>query len=326
MGVYLQTFEAYFVAGSSKVTDRLYANGNQQVKVAINIRKQVDGLDMPLTPEEKESVTIVALSTNVNAPIYAGWSCDKTKNEYDEGLRGEKGGQYAEDNLTYLNNQQKQGEERKSAGPETIYRYLRAAANASEAMEFMAVVTIDGEKFTTNMDPHRQILIVTPYLPYEIKTNELSLKRDDAFNFQYAPWKMVDVDIYYWTLPSSLIIMYQTLVGGKPVLSVGTTAGQTSGSGDRARVCLVLDTRTEKLIVIDILGVSKAPCGTSIVPLVSGNSIIRGLRLSCDSHVESDREEYNKGCVVTIVDNLGCVSKLTVRPFEDFNRIDIYDE
>ncbi|MDE9454535.1 hypothetical protein [Xenorhabdus bovienii] len=39
MGVYLQIFEAYFIAGSSKVTDRLYANGNQQVKVAINIKK-----------------------------------------------------------------------------------------------------------------------------------------------------------------------------------------------------------------------------------------------------------------------------------------------
>ncbi|MBI6549364.1 hypothetical protein [Xenorhabdus lircayensis] len=49
MTVSLFTFKAYFVAGRTKSTDRLYANGNQQVKIAINVVKQIDGKDTPLT-------------------------------------------------------------------------------------------------------------------------------------------------------------------------------------------------------------------------------------------------------------------------------------
>ncbi|WP_340618531.1 hypothetical protein [Xenorhabdus entomophaga] len=116
MTVSLFSFEACFVDGNTKATDKLYANGNHQVRVAIRIIKQVNGVNTPLTDEEKESVTITARSTDTNVPLYPDWSCDKIKNEYDEGLLGDN---KSIDNA--VNSITSEDEDRK----ETIYRYLR---------------------------------------------------------------------------------------------------------------------------------------------------------------------------------------------------------
>ncbi|AOM41491.1 hypothetical protein [Xenorhabdus hominickii] len=83
-------FDVKFFPENSKTTDRLYENGNQQVKVEVTILKLVDGMYKPLTDEEKESVTLIARASNLKpgTSMYPGWACDKTKNDFDEGIRG----------------------------------------------------------------------------------------------------------------------------------------------------------------------------------------------------------------------------------------------
>ncbi|MDE1482707.1 hypothetical protein [Xenorhabdus bovienii] len=323
MAVYLEIFEAYFVAGSSKITDKLYANGNHQVKVVINIRKHVDDSDVPLTPEEKESVTITARSTNVDAPIYSGWSCDKTKNEYDEGLRGEKGSQYAEENLIYLNNQQKQQKGvQEDAESEAIYRYLRSAATPNESMEFMVVITIDGQKLTTNMESYIQTLIVVPRSPYKIKSNELSLKLDHVYHKQYTKDQSIDVEIYYWTLPLSLRIKDLQIKGGMQVPEgVAVTPDRRP-----IRRCLVLNMSTIKLTVYGAIGLISAPFGDENIPLLYGDVYIRGTKGSWENYGYAPViDDYPVGCIVTIIDNFGCTSQFEIKPTDDVNILQIYD-
>ncbi|MDE9549926.1 hypothetical protein [Xenorhabdus bovienii] len=278
---------------------------------------------MPLTPEEKESVTIIALSTNVDAPIYAGWSCDKTKNEYDEGLRGEKGSQYAEENLTYLNNQQKQQKGvQEDAESEAVYRYLRSAATPNESMEFMVVITIDGQKLTTNMEPYIQTLIVVPRSPYKIKSNELSLKLDHAYHKQYTKDQSIDVEIYYWTLPLSLRIKDLQIKGGMQVPEgVAVTPNRRL-----IRNCLVLNMSTIKLTTYGAIELISAPFGGENIPLLSCDVYIRGTKGSWENYGYAPViEHYPVGCIVTIIDNFGCTSQFEIKPTDDVNILQIYD-
>ncbi|SFN35787.1 hypothetical protein [Xenorhabdus japonica] len=321
MSVYLSTFDAYFVAGATTSTNRLYANGNQQVKVAINIRKQVDGVDTPLTSAEKDSVTITARSSNPSASIYSGWSCDKSKNQYDEGVRGENS--RSMNGVAVLMDTEDQDGQVK-AGVETVYRYLRTSANPNETMEFMAVITINGEKFTTNMDPHVQTLTVTPRTPYKIRSYELVLKREDAYTDEYSKGNYVDVDVYYWTLPSSLAIKNQQINGNANV-SGGALASITGAKVSPIRTGIVLHTSTQNFTVNNSMATSNLPGGSNKVRLISGDSFIRASRGACDNYYYDSTSKYNSGCVVTIIDNFGCVSKFSVRASDDLNILDIYD-
>lgn len=302
MAVSLFSFEACFVDGNTKATDKLYANGNHQVRVAIRIIKQVNGVNTPLTDEEKESVTITARSTDTNVPLYPDWSCDKIKNEYDEGLLGDnKSIDSAVNSIT------SEDEDRK----ENIYRYLRTNTENYKSMEFMAVVTIDGNKYTTNMQKYLNILKVTPHKPYRIYRSELRLESNLIANHEFEEGYYVKVYILCWVLPYSLTIKKQELIGHQDTWLGITVYKRTSDNQIQAGTVLEMDIVKKDCRIEDTMAAAGLPYGDWPIAIINGNQFIRATVGCCDKF-HYTRDEDNLGGHINIIDNFGCLAKFFV--------------
>ncbi|AKT37955.1 hypothetical protein [Chondromyces crocatus] len=134
-------------------SNRFYANGNQQSHVNVSVMKMEDrGTGVPvkvsLSDTERESITVVAFSSNLNqTTLPDGWSVDKTRNQYELGgvtsfAAEERTGGEVE--------AEARGAEARNDVPDVFSRFVRSHRTGTERL--MARMRLDdGRVLTTNM-------------------------------------------------------------------------------------------------------------------------------------------------------------------------------
>lgn len=195
--VNFKVFKIYVNDGGAE-TGNLYANGRHQCKVDIEVTKQVPDAwgnwrDTPLTEAERESLTVTSYSSNIQAQLPLGWSCDKEKNMFDTGLwrRGTGDQVLSVEDLSGVTD----------SGIEIISRYMRVAGNVPiESQRFMARVVVGGKIYTTYFFTGNSYVTILPTRPYSLRVGELRAYSDE--NALRDSW--VDCDVYYWLPPSGL--------------------------------------------------------------------------------------------------------------------------
>ena len=202
---YLKTFEIMLPGGGTS-TEELYSNGRHQCKVEVEVvvmQLRADGssVQVPLTTEQRNSLTITVFSNNANEPLPRGWSCDKDKNIYDVGLR--RAG--AEAVSTDQGTETEAASRWRREAVDVVNRYMRADPSASnEKVRFMATIDVDGVRYTTNYSfgdiSFSSYVIIGSVRPYKLGVHELVQHTDiHAYQDDYC-----DIDVYYWTPPSGL--------------------------------------------------------------------------------------------------------------------------
>ncbi|AZF14537.1 hypothetical protein [Pseudomonas sp. R3-18-08] len=191
----LSHFKVRFADGADS-TDALYANGQHQLEVVVEVLKEVVGrvgnwVNTPLTDSERASVTIVPVPTAHNVSRAVGWSCDTEKNEYEPGLwnrTGEEQAERAPRNIIV------------DPRIEIVSRYMRLEENKYlEPIQFMATIVLDGESVTNSYSEYstdfKSSVFVVPTLPPTLLSTDLQQTVDyDALTVDNA----VDVDVYTW--------------------------------------------------------------------------------------------------------------------------------
>lgn len=188
-----------FLPSGNESTNELYANGRHQCKVSIEILMVQEDVDLtwaetPLTPQERESITVTLFSPDPNQPLPLGWSCDKEKNIYDTGLWSGPTSQ----------KQDKDPQIQKNA--EYVDLYMRFASNvAIEPRRFMAKIVVGDTVYITNLVndevDFRSSITIAPVRPYLLRAAQLRQYHDDIY---FDPRTNTDIDSYHWTPPSGL--------------------------------------------------------------------------------------------------------------------------
>lgn len=195
--IVIRAFEVKLPNGQNW-TNELYANDRHQCQLNILIKKEVEDangnyIETPLTTTERNSATITAYGFPESV-LPRGWSCDKTKNQFDVGLRP-------------LGTEDSAEEPRAEFDPvdssfELIKLYMRAGTSASIGTErLMAKIYVGGKTYTTNGSvggvPFQSYVDIQLTRPYRLEINELSTYVDlDAYSHNH---NKVDIDIYYMT-------------------------------------------------------------------------------------------------------------------------------
>ncbi|ASV36846.1 hypothetical protein CI807_11860 [Pseudomonas sp. NS1(2017)] len=191
--VILKAFDIELPNGQSW-TNELYANGRHQCQLNVLVQKQVENadghfIDTPLTTTERNSATITAYGFP-GAVLPRGWSCDRTKNQFDVGLRP-------------LGTEEPMAEIKPVDNSfELIKLYVRAGTSASMGTErLMAKMVVGGKTYTTNGAgggaPFQSYVDIQLTSPYRLEISELSTYVDvDAYSHGHNG---VDIDIYYMT-------------------------------------------------------------------------------------------------------------------------------
>ncbi|QXH76905.1 hypothetical protein [Pseudomonas salmasensis] len=202
---YLEHFEIMLPNGQA-LTDALYSNGRHQCQVEVEVimmQRRPDGstVQAKLTDAQRNSLTLTRFSLNNNEPLPNGWSCDKEKNIYDLGLRnlgaetGVGQGQNVERETANSKRQNAIGSPK-----EVVNRYLRVdAGTRHERVRFMAVIDVDGVRYTTNYS-HDDISFISYVTigfvpPYRLWVSDL-IQYDDQSAYDDF---FCDIDVYYWT-------------------------------------------------------------------------------------------------------------------------------
>lgn len=335
----LDTFRIGIVGQNESYSNQLYANGNQQLPVFINIQKQVfqnnQWVAVNLSPSEAASLKVVQYSSSTSATLPAGWSMDTTRNQYDQGLRG---------SVSRALTLEDDGETSDAAGApearaagadargswEVFYRYLRAGTTVTPVTDyqFMAYVKLDdGTVYTThstvNGKPYESKITVSPQRPYVIRVGDLTKNQVDAYSSEWQKGDYIDVDMYYWTLPSSLRIMSQTFS------NYGYSGSKLAYAYDKSeselRIGAALRDGVTSLTLGDIGSLPSGVSGSTSVPIINGSGLMRALRYSCGGVKKSS--SYDKQMSWTLTDNLGCVSRfvLQANPSDKGNTLSLLD-
>ncbi|NYZ16080.1 hypothetical protein HL658_26370 [Azospirillum sp. RWY-5-1] len=324
----LDTFRIGIVGQNESYSNQLYANGNQQLPVFINIQKQVfqnnQWVAVNLSSSEAASLRVVQYSSSTSPALPPGWSMDTSRNQYDQGLRGS-----ATRSLALPDAEDGDGEdtapESRSAEMrgswQVFYLYLRAGTTVTPVTDyqFMAYVRLDdGTVYTThstvNSKPYESKITVSPQRPYVIRVDEMldregKPKRDDAYTSEYSKGCYVDVDVYYWPLPSSLRVMSQEFS------NMGWWSNKLAYPYDKTddglRIGAALKDGVTSLTLGDIGSMPSGVSGTTNVPIVNGAGLLRALRYSCTCCSKSN--SYDMLMNWSVTDNLGCVSKFVLK-------------
>ncbi|WP_449220213.1 hypothetical protein [Tistrella mobilis] len=305
MSMSLSLFTINIIGGNESYTSALYANGNQQVVVAVNVQKLVNGVPTPLSSSETNSVTVVEYSANINAGLPVGWFCDTTANRYDQGLRGS----------SYRAEATAMPEVRAA---DVVKRYLRcdSRVNPLQNYQFMARIRLDdGKTYTTHFDDgggavFESKITIAPQRPYVITVGEMAYRRDDAYNTEWQKGDYIDVDVYYWTLPSSLKI-YDESFSNAGYWGSKLYYAAAINHDSSTRLDMAIRYTVTSLTLGDIGNIPKSDYAGTQVPLSNGAGLMRAARYLCDSH--SCSPTYDNYLYWTITDNLGCVSRFTLK-------------
>lgn len=206
--VRLAHFEIQTVVGNV-ATNTLYANDRHQCKVIVLIAKAViDDFGyskfQALTAAERASLTITQYSTNPDAPLPSGWSCDVGKNEYDSGLWVRT--QADEANSHSI--QQSPQTAMISGRVEMLERFMRVhPAQPIQTQRFMARIQVAGKVYTTNFNDadgaFNSWVEILPQRPYILRVADLS-RYVDIRAYEDAT-KKINVHVNYWKPPRGLL-------------------------------------------------------------------------------------------------------------------------
>jgi hypothetical protein len=315
----LSTFKIGIIGPNESYSDQLYANGNQQMSVFIYVSKQEfdpatgSWKAVLLTPSEQSSLTVVQYSSSVDASLPPGWSCDSTKNQFDQGLRGSSYQAYQQDI---------EADAGAKAQWESYTRYLRAGTSVVplQGYQFMARIRLDdGKVYTTHYSDadhdFESKITVTPQRPYIIQVAELVCKREDPFHQDYDK-EPLDVDTYYWTLPSSLRILGEEFSGeGLSSSKLAYAYVRNEGS---LRVGAAIKFTVTSLTLGDIGYMPSSVSGSTPVTIINSPYTMRGLRYYYDWYDGAGKPPtFNNNMYWTVIDNLGCRSRFILRANSD---------
>ncbi|WP_186650397.1 hypothetical protein [Fluviispira vulneris] len=307
---------------------RMYANGNQQCKVEIQVEKLVYDeqnsrwVRQSLSNNEINNIKIAEYSANVFASLPSGWFKDDTKNKFDFGFIP---GSFSESDESSLDvNSDKNFETNliedgflsvtERASYQVFTRYLRCSSSVPiQPQKLMATIKLDnGQTYSTHTVNDESYVTITPIAPYRINVgNLLNHRRDDAYTANGY-----DVDIYYWQLPYSLRILEEAFSGQ------GYTSSKLLYFTDKKPkskrfICATIKSNVTYLTIKDIVDYVN---DTSSVNLKENNQFIRALRFAFNSHVSTN---YDNRMSYNITDNFGCVHKYIFNSIENFNMLTI---
>ncbi|MDC0833531.1 hypothetical protein POG22_11020 [Geitlerinema sp. CS-897] len=305
----LASFKIEFT-GSNR---HLYYNGNQQVSVTVTAQKIVDGNYVDLTPEEKNSIKVTERSENVNAPLPPGWHSDTEKNEYAEGAFSATSSVKERLDPIPINIDFIKADDN---SPNVAIRYLRTTETASR--QFMATIVVAGTTYSTNMPDFNQYISVSPSSPYQIQVSNLKLERDDAYNKEVSKGQHIDIDVYYWTLPSGLKVVRQSFSDYLNVFFSKHYPFYLSGSSPAICNSLIKPHVTS----LDVNDFITQQSGN--VRLYSAGIYIRGVRSRADGYVYASPGE-KPYISTTITDTYGCVHSYRCYSENDHNTLKLTD-
>lgn len=312
MATKLGVFQIGVSGSSSNTTNELYANNRQQCKLIINILKlKYEGgawQKMPLSTAEVNSLTVLPYSSALFPDQAPGWACDNSANGYTVGLRSPRAA--VADAPSGVTQTVDEAASRTNDAPEVFYRYMRAST--TQRQDFMACVTLDGnQRYSTHYDnggdeKYESFVGIQPQNPYTLRVSDLASSRQDAYSNEFEKGKWVDVDTYYWTLPSGLWISSESYSGAGYTTSKLQYA-YDNRKDNRVRLGMAIKLGVTSLTLNEIY--SAAPSGSSQVPLINANTAMRGARYSQDGVGGSS---YDNRLYWNIIDNFGCESRFVL--------------
>lgn len=303
--------------GGGASSNAFYANGNQQCKVTIDILKQSysnnSWVKTDLTQEEINSLTVMTYSDQLypNPPLPAGWSCDRDKNVYTEGLRGSTYAAMEEPSDAELAVQASTTNE----VPQTFYRYMRADRTGNQ--KFMACVTLYTDagpvRYSTHFDNgderYESSIIIDPQPAYTLRLSQLSASKNSVYHCGDKD-NEINVDTYYWTLPSGVWILSESF----------SNAGWTNSKLQYAfvipkdgyvRMGVAVRLGVTSLNLGEIDGGLPSQYWSVQVPLIPGNNMLRAVWY--ESWASNNGGNYNRDLSWSITDNYGCASRFVLR-------------
>ncbi len=284
-------------------TNALYANGNQQCKVIIEILKVsfIDGAwkKTNLTPAEVNSLTVMTYSDQLfpSPPLPNGWFCATQPNEYTEGLRGST---YSSPAPALAND-----------AAQIFERYMRADRPGPQ--RFMACVTLDGNTrysthFNSGDERYESSITIDPVPAYALKVSQL---KADSYDIYHCGDKdnEINVKAYNWALPGGLTIRHESF----------SNAGYTSGKlmwayclKDKfVRMGVAVRKGVNTLTLGDIDGGLPSKYWNVQVNPLPGDNLLRAEWYESWSSV--NKGNYSNSLKWTITDNYGCVSQFVLR-------------
>ncbi len=317
MATKLSVFQIGIAGTTASSTNELYANNRQQCKVVINILKVTwDGSSWQktnLTQSEINSLTVLPYSAALFPPQAPGWSCDTAANSYTSGLR-RSALSFEQSGPSSTAETVRQVASRSTANdaPEVFYRYMRSAT--TQRQDFMACVTLDdGTKYSTHYDNgderYESVIGIQPQAPYALRVADLASSRQDAYQVEYEKNKWIDVDTYYWTLPSGLWIHGESFSGAG-----WTTDKLEFAYGKRVdnvlRLGMAIKVGVTSLTVGEIDGQVASNYAPNQVPLINANTVMRGARYSNEN--TNNGANYDYRLYWTVIDNFGCESRFVL--------------
>ncbi|WPN99304.1 hypothetical protein [Pseudomonas sp. MUP55] len=322
-------FEIILPGGQSS-TNALYANGRHQCKVLIEVVVEQEtsegGWEVArLTAEERESLVVTLYSSNINQPLPDGWHCDKQKNQYDAGLRG----QVADERVMRLGVDG--AGENTVLHKEVIERYMRFdSGRAVEPNRFMAKNVIAGVTYTTNSSvgdiPFDTSVYIAPVRPYVLKVADLNLYVDTAaYDDDYAA-----VDVYYWSPKDNLRFLVS--LGFDELLPVPGEGEifQTSFSRDRSSYVRrgvkfgIVTNRNTPGVNIPVVGIYRwhPAGGNNIVRFDQVSTIMRAVWMSTTVSLQYDGDSRSKW---RLWDNYGCEQVFWLQSRENEYSLELRD-
>ena len=190
-------------------TTELYPNERHQCRVNLLVLKEVENaeghwIQAPLTQAEIDSATVTGFGPPTQS-LPKGWYCDKTKNEYDAGLRP-IAGEVKKKRKASAHDAGAHPSRLKGVLVELIPRYMRVGSNIPiDTQRFMGRITVGGKIYTTNgnygVGNFLSFVDIKPTPGYTLRTSDLAGYSDlNAFSGTVGNNK-VDIDVYYfWPL------------------------------------------------------------------------------------------------------------------------------
>ncbi|SDL02367.1 hypothetical protein SAMN04490190_2922 [Pseudomonas libanensis] len=184
----------------------LYANGNHQCEVVIDVVKEVKAEEenwtrVALTSEELDTLMVVRWSEQDNKMLPPWWCCDEQRNHYELGL-WQKGLAASDSEVEVI-------KAVSDLRTERVSRYLRCDPKAAGKSErFMARIVIGGQVYTTNFSENGVVfdssVTINPVRPLHLEVGELDECKDEYAFFYFTSSVFAYAVVYYWTPPAGL--------------------------------------------------------------------------------------------------------------------------
>lgn len=327
MSTYVSTFKLNPVDASGhdlQGTRSLYANGRQQVKLRVILKKQVNGVDQPLSQAEINTLKIVSLNQS-NLP--KGWLSSKTNNGYTMGLSsvsravGQALQQIMEKEEIEILAEDAEllaSEGIEIQSEQVFYFYLSTSDDTLDPMDFEAVITIDGTLYRSGVSQFNyNYVTIEATRPYVIDAGQL-YRPNDGHIVHYEMSKNDYYDAYtvYWYFPDGLKIKHFTMTG---TLYVGYTYGIDFSSKDETpeRAISALKRGQENITLP-----ANPPGSVANQHIPDYNNCIRAVRCEKDNYYYTSNPAHS-ACNVTVIDEYGCESKYNLFSTDNQSDVDI---